>query len=190
MVKLSAAAVEDPLADDSITRWQRGNEDLLRAAGMEWTLLRPRSFMSNALAWAGSVRTEHVVRALYGSSVNAWSTPRHRGCGGTGAHRARPRRPCVHADRPQAVSAREQTAQLAELLGRPLRFEELEPGHACALWSERHPASVVEALLDHARRQRDGAKTRVENTVAELVGRPARSFQEWAGTHLSSFMPL
>ncbi|MGW4033977.1 NAD(P)H-binding protein [Streptomyces sp. NPDC004838] len=191
VVKLSAAAVEDPLADDPITRRQRENEALLRASGMEWTLLRPRSFMSNTLSWAASVRTEHVVRALYGSSANACVDPRDIGDVAVRALTAPglTGRACTLTG-PRAVSAVEQTAQLAELLGRPLRFEELEPARARALWSERHPAPVVDALLHSAQRQRDGAKTRVENTVAELAGRPARSFRDWAAAHLPAFTQL
>lgn len=192
VVKLSAAAVADPLADDLITQWQRGNEDLLRASGMGWTLLRPRSFMSNTLSWSVSVRAEQVVRSLYGSSANSCVDPRDiadvavRVLTGPGHHHGR----AYTLTGPQAVSAAQQTAQLGELLGRPLRFEELEPERARALWSERHPAPVVEALLSSALRQRDGAKAGVEGTVAELTGRPARSFRDWAATRLSAFMPL
>lgn len=188
VVKLSAAAVEDPLADDLITRWQRGSEELLRASGMEWTLLRPRSFMSNTLSWAPSLRSEHVVRALYGSSANSCVDPRDIADVAVRAltepgHRGR----AYTLTGPQAVTAAEQTAGLAELLGRPLRFEELEPDQARALWSERHPAPVVEALLHSARRQSEGAKAGVENTVAELTGRPASSFGTWARAHLAEF---
>ncbi|MGW7033257.1 SDR family oxidoreductase [Streptomyces xanthophaeus] len=192
VVKLSAAAVADPLADDLITRWQRGNEEVLRASGMGWTLLRPRSFMSNTLSWADSVRTEQVVRSLYGTSANSCVDPRDiadvavRVLTGPGHHHGR----AYTLTGPQAVTAEQQTAWLGELTGRPLRFEELGPERARALWGERHPAPVVEALLDSALRQRDGAKTGVEGTVEELTGRPARSFQDWAGARLPAFMPL
>ncbi|MEU0575381.1 NAD(P)H-binding protein [Dermacoccus nishinomiyaensis] len=190
VVKLSAAAVEDPHADDPITARQRRNEHLLRTSGMQWTLLRPRSFMSNTLSWATSVRTEHVVRALYGSSANACVDPRDIADVAVRALTLPGLRGQVCTlTGPRAVSAVEQTAQLAELLGRPLRFEELEPARARALWSERHSAPVVEALLHSAQRQRDGAKARVENTVAQLVGRPPRSFRDWAAAHLPAFTP-
>lgn len=79
LVKLSAAAVLDPDADDLITRWQRTTEELLCASGLEWTLLRPRAFMSNTLSWAASIRSERVVRALHGTSANACVDPRDIG---------------------------------------------------------------------------------------------------------------
>ncbi|MEU0163342.1 SDR family oxidoreductase [Streptomyces sp. NPDC006261] len=191
VVKLSAAAVEDPLADGLITRWQRESEDLLRGSGMAWTLLRPRSFMSNTLSWASSMQKAQVVRSLYGASPNSCVDPRDIADVAVRAllepgHEGR----AYTLTGPRPVTAVEQTAQLSELLGRPLRFEELEPDQARALWSARHPAPVVEALLHSARRQRDGAKAQVTGTVAELTGRPARSFREWAGAHLPAFGPF
>ncbi|UQX05316.1 SDR family oxidoreductase [Streptomyces sp. RerS4] len=191
VVKLSAAAVEDDRANDLITRWQRENERLLRDSGMEWTLLRPRSFMSNTLSWAGSIRSEGVVRTLYGASSNACVDPRD-----IAEVAVRALTEAGHAGRaytltgPRAVTAIEQTAQLSELLGRPLRYEEVEPDQARARWGERYPAAVVDALSRSAERQRDGAKVRVEPTVREVTGRPAGSFEDWARDHLAAFMPL
>lgn len=190
VVKLSAAAVEDGRADDLITRWQRENEEALRGSGMEWTLLRPRSFMSNALSWAGAVRAEGVVRGLYGTSPNACVDPGDiaevavRAFGEPG-HTGR-----VHTlTGPEALTAVEQTAQLSALLGRPLRFEEWDPEQARAAWGARYPEAVAEALLQSAERQRAGAKAGVGGTIADVVGRPARSFREWAGEHLAAFGP-
>ncbi|MDT0612750.1 NAD(P)H-binding protein [Streptomyces lancefieldiae] len=188
VVKLSAAGVEDPAADDLIARWQRENEELLFASGLAWTLLRPRSFMSNTLSWAPAVRTEDVVRDLYGESPNACIDP-----GDIAEVAVRALTGPGHAGRaytltgPEAVTAVERTAQLAHLLGRPLRFEELGPERARSRWSERYPPAVVEALLRSARRQREGAKAQVTQTFAGLVGRPPRTFREWAADHLDSF---
>lgn len=190
VVKLSAAAVLDGQADDLITRRQRANEDLLRACGLQWTLLRPRAFASNALLWAPSVRCERVVRALYGTSGNACVDPRdvaevaarvlteegHAGCAYT-------------LTGPEAVTAAGQTGQLGRLLGVALRFEELTVDEARAALAARYPAPVVKALLESAERQRAGAKAGVQDTVAELTGRPAGTFGAWAGDHLAAFAP-
>ncbi|MGW2180416.1 NAD(P)H-binding protein [Streptomyces sp. NPDC001732] len=190
VVKLSAAAVADERADDLITRWQRTNEDLLRESGMAWTLLRPRSFMSNCLSWAGPIRSERVVRALYGTSVNACVDPRDiaevavRALTDEGHHGA------VHTlTGPEAISAAEQTRRLARVLEAPLRFEELEPDQARAALLRRYPEEVADALLNSARRQRDGAKAGVGSGVGDVTGRPARSFDEWAGDHAAAFAP-
>ena len=190
VVKLSAAAVLDPGADDLATRWQRANEDLLRGCGLEWTLLRPRAFMSNSLSWAGPVRRERTVRALYGTSPNACVDPRD-----IAEVAVRALTEESHAGRaytltgPRAITAAAQTRELGRLLGVPLRFEELTPGQARAALSERWPPPVVEALLASAERQRTGAKAQAEDTVRRVTGRPARSFRRWAQDHLEAFTP-
>ncbi|OAH10885.1 NAD(P)H-binding protein [Streptomyces jeddahensis] len=188
LVKVSAAAVADVGADDLITRWHRTNEDLLLSSGMQWTVLRPRSFMSNTLSWATSIGSERVVRGLYGTSANACVDPRDVAAAAVCAltedgHEGR----IYTLTGPEPISAVEQTAQLGRLLGSPLRFEELSLDRARALLRERHPAAVAEALLASAERQRAGAKAHVENTVLRLTGRPARSFRTWAEDHLAAF---
>ncbi|MFG2577470.1 NAD(P)H-binding protein [Streptomyces sp. NPDC048481] len=188
VVKVSAAAVADTDADDLVTRWQRANEDLLVNSGMRWTLLRPRAFMSNTLSWARPIAAERVVRALYGTSVNACVDPRDVAAAAVCALTEDGHEGRIHTlTGPAPISAVEQTAQLARLLGSPLRFEELSPDRARALLGRRHPAPVVEALLASARRQRAGAKVRVEDTVHRLTGRPARPFATWAEDHLAAF---
>ncbi|MGW7358057.1 NAD(P)H-binding protein [Streptomyces sp. NPDC054802] len=188
VVKVSAAAVLDPDADDAITRWQRAAEEQLRSSGVGWTLLRPRSFMSNALSWAGSVRSERVVRTLYGTSANACVDPRD-----IAEVAVRALTEDRHAGRaytltgPEAISAVEQTELLGETLGIPLRLEELARDQARAEWGRRYPAEVVEALLRSADRQRAGAKAQVEETVRVVTGRPAGSFGAWARDHRAAF---
>lgn len=192
IVKLSAAAVTDPRADDLITRHQRHNEELLRASGMDWTLLRPRAFMSNTLSWARSIRADGVVRALYGTSVNACVDPRDVAeaavralTGAAGEHAGR----AYTLTGPQALSAVQQTAELADLLGQELRFEELSPQQARTTLAARYPADIADALLESAGRQHGGSKAVVDATLPGLLGRPARTFRAWAADHLDAFRP-
>ncbi|MFE9413624.1 NAD(P)H-binding protein [Streptomyces sp. NPDC006704] len=190
LVKLSAAAVRDPLADDFITTWQRDAEDTIRASGLDWTFLRPRSFMSNTLSWAPTIRAEGVVRALYGNAPNASVDPRDIARAAAVAltepgHEGR----AYTLTGPDALSAAQQTKQLAEVLGRPVAFEELGPDRARELWASRYPGPVVEALLHSAERQLAGAKREVDDTVHRLTGRPATSYATWARDHADAFAP-
>jgi uncharacterized protein YbjT (DUF2867 family) len=191
VVKLSAAAVLDDGAQDLITRWQRAGEEALRGSGLEWTLLRPRAFMSNSLSWAASVRSEGVVRALHGTSAHSCVDPRdiaraavrvltEEGHGGR-AHTL---------TGPEAVTPVEQTRQLGRLLGVPLRFEEMSGEEARAGLGRRCPEPVVEALPASAEWQRAGAKARVDGAVSTLIGRPAGTFRQWARDHLEAFAPV
>ncbi|MER6677980.1 NAD(P)H-binding protein [Streptomyces sp. NPDC000983] len=189
VVKLSALAVADPDATDLITRWQRGNERLLRDSGLSWTLLRPRAFMTNTLGWSISVRAEGVVRAACGDAVNATVDPRDI----ADAAALTLLEPGAHAGReypltgPEAISAVRQTEILGELLQRPLRFEELPESEARRRLLVRYPAPIAEALAESAARGRAGAKAQVDPTVPELLGRPAGGYRRWARDHLAAF---
>ncbi|MXM66500.1 NAD(P)H-binding protein [Streptomyces sp. HUCO-GS316] len=189
VVKLSALAVTDPGARDLITTWQRGNEQLLLGSGLSWTLLRPRAFMTNTLGWARSVREEGVVRAQNGTAANATVDPRDiaevaaRALLNPDAHAGR-----AHAlTGPEAVSAVRQTEILGEVLHRPLRFVELTEDEARRRLLVRLPAPVADALVESARRGRAGAKTRVDPTMEQLLGRPAGGYREWARDHVPVF---
>ncbi|MQA94496.1 MAG: NAD(P)H-binding protein [Streptosporangiales bacterium] len=41
------------------------SENLVRASGLDWTILRPSGFMSNALQWVPQVAAGDVVRAPF-----------------------------------------------------------------------------------------------------------------------------
>ena len=188
VVKLSALAVTDSGAQDLITRWQRECERIWQAAGPAWTFLRARAFMSNCLDWAGAIRAGEPVRTLYGDAPNACVDPAdlaeiaaHVLTGPGHGGRA------YALTGPRAVSAREQVAQLAELLGRPPRHESLTEEAALARWRARYPESVARALLESARRQDAGAKAAVTRDVERVTGRPATPFEVWARANLDRF---
>ncbi|MGW0330994.1 SDR family oxidoreductase [Streptomyces sp. NPDC003011] len=189
VVKVTTLSVTEPDATDLVTEWHRENERLLRASGLTWTLLRPRAFMSNTLGWARSVREEGVVRAPHGDTETAAVDPRDiaevavRALTGIEEHAGR-----AHAlTGPEAVSPVRQTEILAALLHRPLEFAELTQDQVLRGMLERYPAPVARALAESAVRGREGTKARVHPTVAELLGRPARSYRDWAAEHLSAF---
>ncbi len=188
LVKLSALAVQDPGAQDLVTRWQRDNEDLIRNSALQWTFLRPRAFMSNTLGWARSIRQDGVVRAMAGDGPNACTDPRDiaraavavlTGHGHTGRAYA--------LSGPAALTPRQQTAAIAQALHRPLRFEELSPHQALAALRRRYPPSVAQALVDSAQRQRAGAKKHVSHDLAQLTGRTPTDFHTWAHHHAPAF---
>lgn len=187
VVRLSAAAVEDPQAVDLITQWHRDCEERIAASGLDWTFIRSRAFMSNALAWVDSVRAG-VVCAPFGTArgacvdprdvaevaVRALTEPGHEGC-------------AYSVTGPEAISAAEQTEQLAEALGRPLRFEQVTLEQARASLALRYPLPIADALTCCARRLGAGAKHQVEPTVEKVTGRPARTFRQWAREHVAAF---
>ncbi|MDJ1641595.1 NmrA family NAD(P)-binding protein [Streptomyces pakalii] len=188
LVKLSMMAVEEAGADDFITRRQRQNEEAIRESGVPWTFVRPRTFMSNTLSWAPGIRSAGVVRALYGDAPVACVDPRDVAAVAvavlTGAgHEGR----AYAVSGPDAITAREQTAQLSRVLGRSLRFKELGLDAARTALLAKYPKPVAEAFLESAERQRAGAKAAVVPTVQELTGLQARSYRTWAADHADAF---
>ncbi|MFH9202175.1 NAD(P)H-binding protein [Streptomyces anulatus] len=190
LVKLSMMAVEEPGADDFITRRQRENEQAVRESGVPWTFVRPRTFMSNTLSWAPGIRSTGVVRALYGDAPVACVDPRDVAAvavavlTGTG-HEGR----AYAVSGPEAITAREQTAQLSRVLERPLRFEELGVDAARTALLAKYPPPVAEAFLQSAERQRAGVKAAVVPTIQDLTGRPARPYRIWSAEHAEAFAP-
>ncbi|MER5950749.1 NAD(P)H-binding protein [Streptomyces sp. NPDC001904] len=188
VVKLSAAAVTDAGAVDAITRWQRAAEEAVCGSGLGWTLLRPRAFMSNTLAWAPQVQAGRAVRVLAASGRNACVDPRDiaevAALALTGpGHEGR----AYTLTGPQPLTPAEQVAELGAQLGRRLVVEELAPAAAREWLARRHPGPVVEALLHSAARQGRQAKAVVEPTVPRLLGREARSYRAWVADHLEAF---
>ncbi|MEU6839029.1 NAD(P)H-binding protein [Streptomyces rubiginosohelvolus] len=188
LVKLSMMAVEEPGADDFITRWQRRNEETIRASGVPWTFVRPRTFMSNTLSWAPGIRSTGVVRALYGDAPVACVDPRDVAAVAVAALTGAGHESRTYAvSGPEAITAREQTAQLSRVLGRPLRFEELGLDAARTALLAKYPRPAAEAFLESAERQRAGAKAAVVPTVEELTGCQARPYRTWAADHADAF---
>lgn len=85
---------------------------------------------------------------------------------------------------PESLSQLEQVVTIGDVIGRPLCYEEISPEQA------RHellaPASVVNMLLN-AWAAAIGQPALVTSTVAEIIGRPARTFHDWVMDHAQEF---
>lgn len=188
LVKLSALAATDTRARDLVTRWQRESEDRVRASGLDWTLLRPRAFMTNTLAWAAEVKATGTVRHWPGEVPSACVDPAD-----VAAVAARALTEDGHAGRaypltgPEALTAREQTRILSGALGRPLLFAERSREETWAMLRRRYPEPVARALLERADGRSAGAKGDVDDTVARLLGRPAGTYAAWAERSAPAF---
>lgn len=75
---------------------------------------------------------------------------------------------------------------IGDVLGRPIRFEELSPDEFRRETAGRWPAPVVEMLLA-AWGAAIGHPAFVTSTVAEVVGPPARTFRQWAVDDAAAF---
>jgi uncharacterized protein YbjT (DUF2867 family) len=157
-------------------------ERRIEASGVQWTFLRPGMFAANALSWWGPrIRAGDVVRWPYAGVPTA---PIHERDVAAVAVRALLEDGHEGAEYvltgPESLSHREQVVTIGEVIGRPLRFEEISPDEARR--ELPFPAPVMDMLLK-AWAAAMGHPALVTSTVAEITGRPARTFRDWVSDH-------
>ncbi|QKW27202.1 NAD(P)H-binding protein [Streptomyces seoulensis] len=162
-------------------------EDTLRASGLEWAVLRPGGFASNALWWAESVRAQGLVAAPFGDVGVPIVDP---------ADIAAVAAACLLEDRhaggvyeltgPEVITPRRQAAAIADALGTPVRFHELTRAEARAAMSRVMPAELADDTLDILGAP-NPAELRVGPDVERVLGRAPRPFSAWAARNVAAF---
>lgn len=165
-----------------------GIERMLAEAMLDVAILRPGIFASNALHWwAPQIRNGDVVRWPYGAAETAPIDERDIAAVAARVLLGEP----GHADHvltgPESLSQAEQVRAIGEVIGRPLRFEELSPDEFRRETAATWPGAAVEMLLD-AWRATLGHSAFVTRAVEEIVGAPARSFHQWAADNAGEFV--
>ncbi|GAB2572355.1 NAD(P)H-binding protein [Microlunatus antarcticus] len=188
-----SVAMDTPPELEPLRRRHLAVEEAVEASSMTWTHIRPGMFMANTLGWAASVRAEGVVRQPFGDSTAA---PVHEADIAAVAVAAL-LDPGRHAGRAYALSGPEPLSQLdrvrvlAEVLGRPVRFEEQTRDQARAEmlanpWVNEGLADALLTMLEQASGVRDGI---VLPGVEDVLGRPALTFARWVEDHRADFAP-
>ncbi|MGW2645320.1 SDR family oxidoreductase [Streptomyces sp. NPDC001393] len=189
LVKLSAIGTDDPGTGPS-GEWHGAGERALRESGAEWTVLRPSSFASNTLSWAEAVRQGEPVPNMTGDGASGVIDPRD-----IAEVAVRALLDAGHAGRtytltgPEAISVPDQVAVLAGVLGRPLTVRNLSEDETLdflrTAWGMDDARS--QGVLTGLAYVRDGRNATVTEDVPEVLGRPARTFREWAEEHTEAF---
>jgi uncharacterized protein YbjT (DUF2867 family) len=193
VVALAAANVDDaPAAQPSRFRGDRNKEadDAAATSGLEWVSVRPSSFALNAItAWGGQIRAGDDVRYVHAGFEES---PIHeRDLVDVLVRALRDddllgRR--VDLTGPESLSHAEMVRQIGVALGRPLRFHEV-PADAAArgMLAGGLPEPFVAAMM--ARYAAHLARPQFPPTVEveKILGRPARTFAEWAADHVADF---
>lgn len=165
----------------------RALEDVLRESGLDWAILRPGGFASNALWWAESVRTQQVVAAPFGDIGVPVVDP---------ADIAEVAAACLLDDRhtggvyeltgPAVITPRGQAAAIAAGLGSPVRFQELTRAEAKAGMTRSMPGELADDTLDILGSP-SAAELRVSPDVERVLGRAPRSFADWVARNVAAF---
>ncbi|MBN6041191.1 NAD(P)H-binding protein [Amycolatopsis sp. 195334CR] len=188
VVLLSATTVAHPAGEARFAAEFKSAEDLVTHSGLEWTVLRLADFAANALAWAPQLEAGDVVRGAYGRAA---TSPIHEA--DIAAVAAQALRGTIPAESvhtltgPRSLDQYEKVRLIGVALGRPLSFQELPPeqvrqGMLAQGLPEEVPARLLGSLADYL--ERPGPTT---GTVESLLGRPARTFAEWARDNASAF---
>jgi uncharacterized protein YbjT (DUF2867 family) len=197
-----AAAGRDP--DHWIARWHRAVEDSIEQSGLSWTFVRPGAFAANSLQWAQSIKDREPVRILYAhsylSSIHERDIAEVSTCallqdGHAGAK--------YHITGGDSITQAEQLALIGEAIGHEPEFEDLTGDDARADFNERIGFRIQELVKEGTIRRADTPdiiETRIryyeealdgpvaiDGTVEKVLGKPARTFAEWALDHKADF---
>ncbi|WP_034087658.1 SDR family oxidoreductase [Streptacidiphilus albus] len=165
----------------------RALEDALRESGLEWAILRPGGFASNALWWADSIRTQRVVAAPFGdvgvpivdpadiAEVAAACLLDGRHAGGV-----------YELTGPEVITPRRQAEAIAAALGSPVRFHDLTRDEAKSAMARSMPAELAEDTLTILGSP-NPAELRVSPDVQQVLGRSPRPFADWAARNIAAF---
>lgn len=184
----SAGARLLPLDANPIGAAFAAREQILRESGLGVTYLRPSAFASNAFAWRDSIRTGKVTDPT-GDGVLAVMDPEdiarvavaaltedgHVGKG-------------YLLTGPQALTAREQVATIAEVTGHPIDFQDVTPHEfAQAAIQQGTPpeqAHLMERLNEVFRARRS---VNITDDVENITGTAPATFRDWSQRHAGAF---
>ncbi|MGW3565988.1 NAD(P)H-binding protein [Streptomyces sp. NPDC000941] len=194
VVFLSSGAVQSGVAPEQqvhpVGRSHGRVEQLIERSGLVWTHLRPSTFAVNTLWWAGQIRAGDVVRGAYGAVPMALL---HEADIAAVAVRALTEdghgRTAYALTGPEVLTQAEQVRTIGEVLGRPLRWQELSRAEARQrlLADDAFPDSFVDPLLDGYAAMLDAPPPAVTSTIEAVTGAPARTYRAWVSDHATDF---
>jgi len=187
VVLLSSSSAPGGDMNNAVARYHILSEAAVRESGVPWTILRPCSFMSNALRWVPQLRAGDVVREAFPRVRVAAVDPDD-----IAAVAAQALLSAGHEGRsylltgPESLLAADRVRVLAKVLGRELRFEGLSDAEARAEMSRTMPPQYVDAFFSFFV---DGKldESKVLPTVEEVIGRQPHTFEQWAIAHADAF---
>ncbi|MEV7289280.1 NmrA family NAD(P)-binding protein [Streptomyces sp. NPDC093252] len=165
-----------------------GLDEAIEASGLEFTYLAPVEFMSNALEWAESVQKEGVVREgfpevpssmVHEADIASVAATVLTSDGHAGKE--------YWLTGPEALTAPQKVAAIAEVLGREVRFVELSRDEMVARWREQgYGDDDLEFFLMMRTNPPEAGRTALP-TVTEVTGRPGRTFAQWVRENAAAF---
>jgi uncharacterized protein YbjT (DUF2867 family) len=163
------------------------HEDAVTGSGLEWTILRPGNFASNAYAWADSIRTQRAMAAPFADVALPAVDPQDIAEVAAAALRESSHANAIYTlTGPAAISPRQQAKVIEDAIGTPINFTQLTRDQARANMLNFMPEPVVEATLDVLGKPLP-AEQAVSPDVEKVLGRPPHTFANWLSRNLHAF---
>ena len=188
VVKLSGpdAAVDSPLIFE---RWHGEIERHLAASGLPRVLLRPRTYMTNLLAYARTVAETGMLFAPAGTAKISFVDPRDVGeaaavCLTGEGHEGR----TYTLTGPEAITFERVAAELSAACGRTITYVSVGDDEARqAMTAAGLPPMVADAIVAIFAAQRQGAMADTTGTLRSLLRREPRGIADFARDHAGMF---
>jgi uncharacterized protein YbjT (DUF2867 family)/ketosteroid isomerase-like protein len=166
-------------------------EELIRAAGQDWTFVRPGGFAVNAQAWARDFREGDVVRLPYPEAGRSLIHERDIAAVAVltlldDRHIGR----AYELTGPEVLTQAEQVHTIARTIGKQMRVEGLSGTEARqAMLDQGADPALADSAVTYWSSLVDSPEP-VTTTLTELTGRPALTFADWTQEHADEFRVL
>jgi uncharacterized protein YbjT (DUF2867 family) len=184
----SALGAED--YPKSFPNWHRRVEDKLKASGLEYTILRPNSFMQNVLMYfAPSIRAQGAFYAAMGEARTSFIDVRDIAVAAAQALTS-----SKHAGKtyelngPEALTYGDLAEKISQASGRSVRYIDIPAEQQRqAMLDQGMPEWQVSALLDLQAYYTGGQGGAVDDVLADLLGRAPITMDQFVVEFRESF---
>lgn len=188
VVKLSARGEPKEIRDTPAFHWHRRSEESLQGLGVEWTILRPGPFASNALKVWGIKQNGGLFLPTAGGkdapvdpadiaavAVKALTTSDHAG-------------KAYDLTGPELIGDEEIVAKISAATGIPFKYVGITEEEARRrLAAIGFPPPYMDTIMLHFKAVREHRIT-IDRTIERVLGRPARNFDAWLAAHRDEFL--
>lgn len=188
-VKMSALGASDH-TKSPIAAWHYQVEQVLKASGLKWALLRPHVFMQNFLGYAEQIKAAGRFSTASGFGRIPFVDTRDIADSAVGLLLDSARAGQTHVlTGGEALTYADVAAILSELLGRTITYDAAEPEAVKAqMEAQGQPSYNIQGMLALAEYQRsEGATARLSPSVQELSGHAPRTFRALLAENLARF---
>lgn len=184
----SYAVIGNPVP--AMGRWHHQREQLIRAAGIPSTFLRPCGFMTNAFDWLPTIRSGGYVLDPVGPGRAALIDPAD-----IAAVAARALTEDCHNGREylltggKALTVSEHVQILAAAIGRDIEVRPVATAAEAVRFRYPHgaPPALADALIEGLALMRADTAGMLSDTVRQLLGRGPCTFADWCARNAPAF---